>query len=106
MILFGEAVDGGTTPMTQAVTTLAGIVSLGLIIWLKDSLRDKKSHPVEMNKISNLDEQTKCLQEIVTLQRMGRKFGKKQSKKINRKLDVIHEDVIVVKKQTTNKIQA
>ena len=81
--------------------TLGGLGLFILVMIIKDLIRDKISKPIERSKVDNLSEQTRLLGVINDSLAQNQKINKKQLKKIRRRLDTIHDDVITVKKQTT-----
>lgn len=99
------------------VTSLGGLVALATVVVLHKMIADAKAKPREDDKLNNLKAQSEALVDGNNINRAilaqlevsakahskYAKFGKKQSKKINRKLGSIHDDVLVVKQQTIRK---
>jgi len=99
--LLADSVTSNTTGETA--TTLGGLAALILLIFVKDYIRDRFSRPLERSKVSNLSEQTLILSKINDTLQSNHKFGKKQAKRIRKRLDNIHNDVVIVKEQTKQK---
>lgn len=99
------------------LTTLGGLCGLGIAIIVHKIISDIRAKPREDAKLGNLEAQSKALvdnndisravleaiRENGEYQRRYSKFGKKNAKKINKKLGLIHEDVLIVQTQTKRK---
>lgn len=92
-------------PMTDSIpTTIGGFSIVAATLLLTYILKTKSEKPREEAKLGNLESQSKSLidqnnilRALLDNQKKYSKFGRKQSKKINKKLGYIHEDVLIVK---------
>lgn len=94
----------------SAPTTLGGFGIVAATLLLTYILKMKFEKPREEAKLGNLESQSRSLidqnnilREMSENQKKYSKFGRKQSKKINKKLAYIHDDVIIVKNLTSKK---